>query len=562
MPNIFDYNPANITPYPYWRWNKVLPAVYDDSLSQYEILSKLLYTVNDIITSTNTMGEQVEQLTQLVQQLIDGQFPSGIVDYVESIVEATIDDDIAAINQVISDISDEIESLENSLKWAKRPYKVAVFADSTFRTNTDPSTSESITSIVTFMQQLSEIEVADYSVSGSSSDSLYSIVSDLTYTEIEDADVVIVGYGTNDWQSSRPLIRITDTQTTTFDYYYRESLKLLKAKAPNANIICVSPAYAHSTSANSVGILNVNQTGNEIYSYGDVIEKVANDENCQCVRLDKLMGVGEENYRYKLVQSGSSGIWVHYSASTNKKIATILCGAFFGANSTAPQVKAIDITPPSFRENALAVTYYSIGKRQGFSIPSAGMSFNIDNLIQNEKYYLSFIGGVVDVFVNNNQIAQIRNQSISVIPFTVSSNGTATIRFEQNATAPNYAFISNVRVTVGRPNVFDATYDDASIKYKTFTTSVADYRGRSINGNRLLYMHADSITVTNATTSVDTLPNNEFRGGWYVGLGIGNVGSTPTQIQARVNNDGTIYINQPSSGTITNARIYLIGLEP
>lgn len=109
MPNIFDYNPANITPYPYWRWNKVLPAVYDDSLSQYEIMSKLLYTVNEIITATNDTGTQVEQLTQLVQQLIDGQFPEGIVQYVEDIAQATVDDDIDAINDTIQHMRDELD---------------------------------------------------------------------------------------------------------------------------------------------------------------------------------------------------------------------------------------------------------------------------------------------------------------------------------------------------------------------------------------------------------------------------------------------------------------------
>ena len=114
MPNIFDYNPTNITPYPYWRWNKVLPAVYDDSLSQYEILSKLLYTVNEIISSQNDMGTQVEQLTQLVQQLIDGQFPSGIVQYVTDIVNAVIDDDIASINAAINQLREDIATVNDN----------------------------------------------------------------------------------------------------------------------------------------------------------------------------------------------------------------------------------------------------------------------------------------------------------------------------------------------------------------------------------------------------------------------------------------------------------------
>lgn len=117
MPNVFDFNPTSINPFPYWKWNKVLPAVYDDSLSQYEILCKLLHVVNTIIDSTNSTGEQVEQLTQLVQQLIDGQFPSGIVQYVQDIITAIVGDDISAINAAIEAIQAQIDGSSSSIMY-------------------------------------------------------------------------------------------------------------------------------------------------------------------------------------------------------------------------------------------------------------------------------------------------------------------------------------------------------------------------------------------------------------------------------------------------------------
>lgn len=120
MPNIFDFNPTSINPFPYWKWNKVLPAVYDDSLSQYEILCKLLDTVNNIITSTNSTGEQVEQLTQLVQQLIDGQFPEGIVQYVNDLVDAAINERIGDIQNSIASLQAAIDEIDNaSIVYAK-----------------------------------------------------------------------------------------------------------------------------------------------------------------------------------------------------------------------------------------------------------------------------------------------------------------------------------------------------------------------------------------------------------------------------------------------------------
>lgn len=112
---IFDYNPSAITPFPYWRWNKVLPAVYDDSVSQYEMLCRLLSVVNNIIESTNSTGEQVEALTQLVQQLIDGGFPSGLVEYVNDMVEAAMADDVAAINATIAALQAQVDSESSSV---------------------------------------------------------------------------------------------------------------------------------------------------------------------------------------------------------------------------------------------------------------------------------------------------------------------------------------------------------------------------------------------------------------------------------------------------------------
>ena len=113
--SIFDYDPKAVGMLPYWKWNRVLPAVYDDSLSQYEILCKLLYKVNEIITNSNSMGEQVEQLTQLVQQLIDGEFPTGIVQYVTDIANAAVDEDIEAVNASIDALESQIDTINTTL---------------------------------------------------------------------------------------------------------------------------------------------------------------------------------------------------------------------------------------------------------------------------------------------------------------------------------------------------------------------------------------------------------------------------------------------------------------
>lgn len=144
---IFDYNPNGITPFPYWQWNKVLPAVYDDSVSQYEMLCRLLSVVNNIIESTNSTGEQVEALTQLVQQLIDGEFPSGIVSYVEQIVNGIIEDDITEINSAI-------QAIQNSIALINSQYQggdIVIIGDSY-----DEGYSPDFTDGVGFSQRLAQ----------------------------------------------------------------------------------------------------------------------------------------------------------------------------------------------------------------------------------------------------------------------------------------------------------------------------------------------------------------------------------------------------------------------
>lgn len=53
-----------------WRWNRVLPIVYDDSLSQYEILCKLVREFNKTIENTTNVIDSTEQLKNLVEHLL------------------------------------------------------------------------------------------------------------------------------------------------------------------------------------------------------------------------------------------------------------------------------------------------------------------------------------------------------------------------------------------------------------------------------------------------------------------------------------------------------------
>ena len=59
----------------FWFWcQKVLPLVYDDSLSYYEVLCKVVEYLNNMITDVNNIVENVEELQNeinTVQEWID-----------------------------------------------------------------------------------------------------------------------------------------------------------------------------------------------------------------------------------------------------------------------------------------------------------------------------------------------------------------------------------------------------------------------------------------------------------------------------------------------------------
>lgn len=94
---------------------KIVPLVYDDTLSYYEFLCKVLNKMNECINSLNTLGVRVDDLEQAVSQLqeIVDQFDERI-----SKNESDISDlqgNVADINTAIDNINTAIGSINDTL---------------------------------------------------------------------------------------------------------------------------------------------------------------------------------------------------------------------------------------------------------------------------------------------------------------------------------------------------------------------------------------------------------------------------------------------------------------
>lgn len=108
--------------------NFALPAVYDDSLSYYEVLTKLTAKLNEAISSLNSANAQIEVLTPKVTQLVDevGTRPVTITDTLwnyttqqDTSILAELDrinENIGNIDGRVYDNTDSISNLNNNVE--------------------------------------------------------------------------------------------------------------------------------------------------------------------------------------------------------------------------------------------------------------------------------------------------------------------------------------------------------------------------------------------------------------------------------------------------------------
>lgn len=87
---------SEISSFRFWC-QKVLPAVYDDSLSYYELLCKVIAKLNEVINSQNGTNDHVTELAQQFEQL-----KNDLQDTIESEAEKIVDNYVKTNNLVKS----------------------------------------------------------------------------------------------------------------------------------------------------------------------------------------------------------------------------------------------------------------------------------------------------------------------------------------------------------------------------------------------------------------------------------------------------------------------------
>lgn len=99
-------NPGTTRPFRYWC-QKVLPAVYDDSLSYYELLCKVAAHLNDLVELTNTQSDAITELQTLVENFLE----MDVDPYIEELVDKWFQDNQPQIVNRITTLENEVNDL-------------------------------------------------------------------------------------------------------------------------------------------------------------------------------------------------------------------------------------------------------------------------------------------------------------------------------------------------------------------------------------------------------------------------------------------------------------------
>jgi hypothetical protein len=93
-----DANYRDLTKFRFWCF-KVLPLVYDDELSYYEVICKCVDYINNLIENDKAISNDVEQLKQEMKQVqkwidnYDTSFAESIIrEYLATMIFVTISD--------------------------------------------------------------------------------------------------------------------------------------------------------------------------------------------------------------------------------------------------------------------------------------------------------------------------------------------------------------------------------------------------------------------------------------------------------------------------------------
>ena len=157
---------------------KIVPLVYDDVLSYYEFVNKMIQKLNELITLCNTLGIKVEVLEAAVieiQSALDGL--DGRLDEVESTV-SSLSNDVGTLNTAVETINGAINTINGSIETINN-----------YITNNDQNIANINAAISDIEDTLNTIDLTELSQDVASLDARVSALEEATIGQLTPAPV-------------------------------------------------------------------------------------------------------------------------------------------------------------------------------------------------------------------------------------------------------------------------------------------------------------------------------------------------------------------------------------
>ena len=278
---------------------KVLPLVYDESLSYYELLSKTLDYLRIINNNVNFLNENFTSLESFVQNYFNNLDVQTEVN--NKIDEMKNNGELAAL------IDNELfEKYKTRSPFANR--KVVCYGDSTITVNNN---------YIDQLKNMSGAEVVvNRGVAGSCMAHYNNNGVDLikASTDLDTFDIITLSYGTNEWQTE---LSLDESVTSLF-----KIIQTIVSKAPNIEIVLILPFYSYHNFSNGV---NINSLGLRLEDYVNILKFYSNLNTVKisCIDFYHDSPCGYSNYK-KLLLNDSGGIYVHPTPEFSTQLCSIV----------------------------------------------------------------------------------------------------------------------------------------------------------------------------------------------------------------------------------------------
>lgn len=322
MSNVRSITPddqANFTPelgnyktlQPFRCWcQKVLPLVYDDSLSYYELLCKVVQYLNKTIENVKLVGEDMTKLYDTYKKLEN--YVNTYFDNIDIQSEVNSKLDMMSKDGTLSEIINEylfaeleakindMETKFDNLIWLKNK-KVCVYGDSIVANN--------VRNYLTILNENYGLNITNRAIGGTCLNNRYENSGvDLirSATDLNTFDIILLAYGTNDWTTSAPIDH--ENNTTNFKTACKTVIEHISDNAPNSQVVFITPFYSYKqfTAYNEE---NVNYRGHCLYDYVKCAIEVCASYGVSVIDFYTKSSCNKHNYTSKLNNSG--GTYVH-----------------------------------------------------------------------------------------------------------------------------------------------------------------------------------------------------------------------------------------------------------